>query len=392
MDNRLAVPIAVVILLLALAALIGSWISNNYERENYTRRSEMSSAARRNPLLAAERFLSRLGLETESRSGRKYLNEPPPGEGLLLVKDLGAPLPPARVNALLDWVEVGGLLVASPGLLQNDEASHLIMDMFGVTYVRGVGNEAEEPVSITLPGEEDRPLRIDFDADAWFEVESSEEYWQAPPGDTPNLLIFHWGEGQIVFLSDSDFLSNLRIGEEDHAVLLAELAADQPRAWLLYSTQMPSLWALLWRWAPYHLIGLMLLGVFLLWHFGRPAGPRLCTETGQRRDLLEHLRAAAEYSWRLDPKRGSLEVARRQVEKRWLASHPQLQRLEPRARCEWLAERTGMNMESIEQALYQGQDEGGQLIKTTAILQRLLAALHPQSTRESHGATSERYR
>lgn len=377
MSNRVVTGVALVILLLAVIALTGAWIKNNFEREPYTVRSEMSTEARRNPLLAAERFLSRLGLEAESQSGRKYLNEPPPGEGLLLVKDLGAPLPPARVNALLDWVEAGGRLVVSPSLLQNDEVSHLLMDMFGVTYVRGAGDETEEPVSITLPGEEDRPLRIDFNADAWFEVESADEYWQAPAGDAPNLLIFKWGDGQVVFLSDSDFFNNSRIGEEDHAVLLASLAADQPKAWLLYSTRMPSLWALLWRWAPYHLTALMLLGLFLIWRFGRPSGPRLCTGEEQRRDLLEHLRAAAEYSWRLDPKRGALEGARRQVEKRWLASHPQLQRLEPRARCEWLAARTGMNAESIEQALYRGQDEGGQLIKTTAILQRLLAALHP---------------
>jgi len=379
MDNRLVIRLAVLILLLTLSGLIGYWVWSNFESEPYTLRSEMSTEARRNPLLAAERLLTRLGLQVESQGGRKYLNEPPPQVGLLLVKDLGAPLPAGRVNALLEWVEAGGRLVVSPGLLQDEEVSHLIMDMFGVTYVRDTGDETEEADSISLPGQEERPLKVDFDADAWFEVESADEYWQAPAGDAPHLLIFDWGEGQVVFLSDSDFFTNQRIGEEDHAVFLAELAADQGRAWLLYSTQMPSLPALLWRWAPYLMSSLALLGLFLLWHFGRSAGPRLCTEEGQRRNLLEHLRASAEFAWRLDPKQGSLEAARRQVEKRWLASHPQLQRLEQGARCQWLAERTGMNAGSIEQALYQGQDEGGQLIKTTAILQRLLAALHPQT-------------
>ena len=64
-----------------------------------------------------------------------------------------------------------------------------------------------------------------------------------------------------------------------------------------------------------------------------------------------------------------------------MLSHPQLHRLDESARCQWLSERTGMTPQAIELALYNSQVDGGQLVKITAHLQRLLAALHPQSTK-----------
>jgi hypothetical protein len=394
MQNRLVTRLAVLFLLLVLSALMVYWFLSNFEEETYTKRSEMSAQARRNSLLAAERLLDRLGLQVESRSGRSYLINPPEEIGLLLVKDLGAPLPETRVDALLEWVAAGGHLVVSPGLLQDEELSRPLQERFGVYYQRYSdfaldkegGDEADDSsdevsdlVSFSLPWAEERPLAVDFDQDSWFEVETDQEYWQAPDGDTPNLLIFPWGQGQVTFLSDNDFFSNERIGEHDHAVFLAELASGNQRAWLLYSAQMPSLLQLLWRWAPFLLVSLGLLIIGLLWFMSRTTGPRLCEGGTQRRDLLEHLQASAEFSWRIDPRQGSLEGARRQVEKRWLASHPHLQRLEQAARCQWLAERSGLTPEAVEASLYQSLSEGGQLIKSTINLQRLLAALHPQS-------------
>lgn len=396
MDNRLVTRLALIFLLLVLSALMAYWFWNNYQQETYTERSEMSAEARRNSLLAAEHLLDRLGLQVESRSGRGYLVTPPEEPGLLLVKDLGAPLPEARVDALLAWVATGGHLVVSPGLLQDDELSRPLQERFGVYYQRywdivldeededapapdDGSDEGSDLISISLPWAEESPLIVDFDQDAWFEVESDQAYWQAPAGDTPNLLIFTWGEGQVTFLSDNDYFSNERIGEHDHAALLAELASGKQRAWLLYSAQMPSLMQLLWRWAPLLVVSLAIFVVGLLWFMSRTTGPRRCEGGTQRRDLLEHLQASAEFSWRVDPHLGSLDEARRQVEKRWLASHPHLQRLTQPARCEWLAERSGLTPEAVEQSLYQSPSEGGQLIKSTGNLQRLLAALHPQS-------------
>lgn len=405
-SNRLA-TFAVLFLLVVLFGYVGYWIYTHYEREEVEVRTGESAAARRNPWLAAEQLLDRLGIRVESRSGRQYLTSPPASFGVLFVRDLGAPLPKARQDALLAWVEAGGHLVLSPGLVRDTDSGHSLLARFGITLegnregeteiksgpdrkgdsetatqskpadASETDAETEIPV-ISLPDSEEE-LHIGFDADRWFTVDSDYEHWEAPGDDAPNLLMFPWGDGRVTFLSDDRFWDNGRIGNQDHALLLARLAEGYDRAWLLYSSQMPSLPRLLWRKAPYLVTSLALLTVLLLWWMARRTGPRLYHAYDQRRDLLEHLQAAAEFAWRTDRSTGLLETGRRQVERRWLISHPRLQHMAPAERCNWLAEHTGMTARSIEQALYGDAAEGAQLIKNTTILQRLLSALHPQS-------------
>ncbi|MCU7915142.1 MAG: DUF4350 domain-containing protein [Candidatus Thiodiazotropha sp. (ex Gloverina cf. vestifex)] len=378
-SNRVAVA-AVLLLLLFIFGSIGYWFWANFERVSKEVRTDMSAEARRNPWLAAERLLDRLGMQVESRSGRHYLTLPPDEIGALFVKDLGAPLPQARQTDLLNWVESGGHLVVSPGRLIDDETNHPLLEYFGIelSSTETESDDTEDARVIALPGN-DEELTIEFDPDRWFLVESDYEYWKTPADDFPNLLIFSWGEGWITFLTDNRYWDNSRIGDSDNALLLARLTADYDQAWLLYSTQMPSLLRLLWQWAPYLIASLTVLILLMLWRMTEQIGPRRFLAYSQRRNLLEHLKAASEYAWRTDPATGLLEGARRQVEKRWLASHPLLLRLEPPARCQWLAERTGLTPQSIEQALYGCEGESGQLIKTTVNLQRLLSALHPQT-------------
>ena len=397
--------LAVALLVLILTGGLGWWFYNNFERVEYTVHTEMSPEARRNPLLAAERLLAELGRMVESQAGRHYLVNPPLERGAMLVRDLRTPLSQRRVDDLLQWVATGGHLIVSPSQLLEGEASRPLLESFGVTLVgtnlfsdvewlqealeeaekkareqSQIQDQEEELLTteVLLPGDE-LPLWIEFDRDRWFEVDYEHEYWLAPVDEEPHVLIFPYGQGYVTFLSDSDIFRNRRLGEHEHASLLAELTAGYDRVWLLYSAQMPSLLQLIWRWAPYLVISLLLFLVLLLWRMSRRSGPLLLRGQQQRRDLLEHLAAAAEYNWRIDPAAGYLRRAREQVERRWLASHPQLQRLDQSDRCQWLAEHTGITAESIRLALYDEQKDAGSLVKITANLQRLLSALHPQS-------------
>ncbi|MCU7844403.1 MAG: DUF4350 domain-containing protein [Candidatus Thiodiazotropha sp. (ex Monitilora ramsayi)] len=378
-SNRVA-WVAVLLLLLFIVGSIGYWFWQNFEPVAEQVRTDMSTPARRNPWLAAERLLGRLGVGVESRSGRQYLTTPPDETGVLFVKDLGAPLPQARQTDLLSWVERGGHLVISPGRMIDDETGHPLLQYFGIETNASLfePEEVDETLTIALPDSEEE-MEIGFDPDRWFLVESQYDHWEIPGDGNPQLLVFPWGDGRVTFLSDNRYWDNKRIGDEDHALLLARLSAGYDRAWLLYSSQMPSLLQLLWQWAPYLSISLILLIALTLWRMMERTGPRRMLVDSQRRNLLEHLKAASEYAWSTDPSTGLLEGARRQVEKRWLATHPLLQRLEQSERCQWLAERTGLTPQSIEQALYGHESEGGQLIKTTINLQRLLSALRPQT-------------
>ena len=168
-----------------LAGLSGwgvHWFLTHHERHSKDIRTGVSPQARRNPFLAAEHFLSRLGIDSKSISGRDQLLNPPREPGLLLVNNLGPSLPPEREEDLLNWVRQGGHLVVTPGQVWDEEketvGNHLL-DAFGVHLISlEVEDEGEEPtgveenrqsgaktaVSIELPGYR-QPLQIAFDPD-----------------------------------------------------------------------------------------------------------------------------------------------------------------------------------------------------------------------------------
>jgi len=310
--NRRLTSVLTLLLLLALGLWAGRWFLDNFERRSEVYRGGFSSAARRNPLLAAQRLLQRLGLEAESLSGRDYLRSLPPeldrsGQGpavpdILLVKDLGPSLAPPQEQRLLRWVASGGHLIATPGRLvgEGGKVNHLLTEL-GVRLIaleRDEG-EAQAPVQIDLPGWQES-ARVAFEASRALSFKGDGEVaWSLPAAEGYHLLTLRHGEGLITLLSDNRFLDNQHLEQQDNALLLAYLMQGGRRVWLLYSSQMPALPLLLWRYAPYLVVSIALLLPMLLWWMGRRCGPLLSRAAGQRRDLLEHLEVAAGFQWRL---------------------------------------------------------------------------------------------
>lgn len=373
--NRMT--ITVIIVLSAMVAALGwLWFDKNFEKRTKIERSAMGEEARRNPLLAAEIFLRRLGLDVQSQSGRAYLMQPPEDEGLLFVRDLGPPLPQVSVDKLLTWVEQGGHLVASPSGQQEAGRADPLLQKFGVSLLYLDEEEEEfDRGALFLPSLNEG-LEVDFDQQRWFEIDADFE-GVSPVVSDSQFLVFPWGEGLVTLVSDSEIFTNQQISKFDHARLMAHFAPERGRAWLLYSAQMPSLFTLVWQWFPYLVVTIVAMILLIVWRMSRSSGPKLTVEVTARRDLLEHLQASGEFAWRNDQKSGLLQGARHQVEKRWLSAHPVLQQLDQQARCDWIAKHTGLTSSAIYQTLYPNKGDSAQLIKNTVNLQRLLAALHP---------------
>lgn len=384
MANRLFIGF-LLLMLLALLGWGGVWFLQNFERQTEESRSGYSAAARRNPLLAAERFLQRLGKQVESLSGRGHLKAPPERAGVMLVKDLGPSLPLAQEELLLEWVARGNHLIASLSYLPDeDEAQNHLLQRLEVRLVaQELGEQPNEPVPLEfqVPGDAE-VMQVDF-ADTRALLTDREDMLL---GITANqgfhLLTLAWGQGRITLLSDNGFLHNTEIERNDHALFLAALMDGYERGWLLYSSQMPSLLTLAWRFAPHLFVSSLLLLGMLIWWLTLRSGPILLQANPLRRNLLEHLQAAGEFNWRRDRAAGLLERCRKQLESRWLLKHPLLNGMNRQQRCRWLAERTGLAITAIEAALYAEQPHTGGLIKTSVIQQRLLAALHPDSRME----------
>ncbi|MET0050527.1 MAG: DUF4350 domain-containing protein [Candidatus Thiodiazotropha sp.] len=374
--------IILALLVILLSVLGGYWFFDNFERQTKELRLGAEREARENPLLATQMTLERLGVTAESQPGRNLLTQLPDTAGLILIHDLGPSLNQTQQSALLEWVAQGGYLVASPGSQWGDSMPHSLMETFSVSLREDDDYASDDLSWVELPGLEE-PLQVAFDNTRWFEIAE-------PNGEARLLsqsercLTYAWGSGRVSFLSDTEMFTNEQIGEHDHARLLAYFAPPGGHAWLLYGADVPSLPELLWRFAPYLVITLLAWMILSLWRMGQQSGPKLGIERPARRDLLEHLQASAEFAWRLDPRNGLLRQARQQVEKRWLSAHPGLLNMDPQQRCAWLSERTGMTARSINAALYPDPRDPEAQIKTTAHLQRLYSALHPERKLKAH--------
>ncbi len=362
--------ISTVIVGLLLVAVIGAgvwWFLDHYQYQTREIRSGLSPLARRNPLLAAERFLQRIGVPSESISGREHLLQPPAESGLLLVHHLGPSLPRERQQALLVWVRRGGHLVITAEQAWDDDvgsSGNGLLDELGVRLlVIDLDEGVEGSVPVPFYGLSS-PLQIAFDPNRILFDRTDDD-------GGGYLLRYPLGKGQVTVLSDNRFLTNDAIGEYDHALLLALLAEGQKRAWILYSSNPPSLIALVWHSAPQLVISGLLLSLLLIWHLTLRSGPLLSRERAGRPSLREHLRAVAGYHWRTDRARQLFGSSRQATEQEWRRRHPMLERLDRKRRCEWIAERTGLAPAEVEQALYGEYRDRSEFTRVTELLQRL---------------------
>ncbi len=387
-------------LLTGLAGLGVYWFLTNHERVSIETRTGVSPQARRNPFLAAERFLSRLGLDSQSISGRDRLLNPPSEPGLLLVNNLGPSLPPERELELLNWIRRGGHLVVTPDQTWDEETesggNHLL-DSFGVrlrllepedeceeTAGDEEYNQTEEKtlVPIKLPGYH-QPLQIAFNPNLILVDGSGLADGGSQAEEEGYLLHYSMGQGRLTVLSDHRIFTNDEIGDGDHALFLATLADGQERAWLLYSSNMPSLFNLLWQNSPQLLISCLFLLPLILWRMTLRTGPLLGREWQNRRNLMEHLYAAGGYAWRTDQARGLFNTTQRILEQAWRRRHPALGRLDRRARCEWIGEKTGLTPENVEMALY-GDYSGEQEFTRVSAVQQQLAGNYGSTGAKGH--------
>lgn len=426
--------ILLVLLLLAGGGGFAYWFLATHEYRTVETREDISPQARRNPFLAAERFLQQVGVETKSISGRDKLLKPPAEPGVLFVNSLGSNLPLERERALLTWVKQGGhlILVARKAWHNDEEGSgDSLLDRFGVrlyTNFRSpnaplegeqqgqecrarpdedeeqddpepesgleqlLGNDEEwdekwekrfEPIDFEFTDHQQLTAQFDSSRTLLDSANSAIRIIDGVYG--PHLLQYQVEDGLLSILSDNRLFTNDEIGEHDHALLLAQLVGQTEQAWLLYSSNMPSLLTLLWRNTPYLVLSLLLLALLALWRATERSGPQLAKEGDARRSLLEHLEAAANFTWRSDRSAELFQAAQKGIEQRWHRRHLALGAMEPKERCIWIAEQSGLKPEQIESALYHPITSEQDLVAISKIQQNLLTALEPES-RANQGA------
>ena len=334
----------------ALTVLLGAWFLSRFDRETYEARSAPEAAARRDPWLATERLIARLGWNVDVAQEAAALDTLAPQGALLLSNEREYHLTPARTAALLAWVEGGGYLIADAS---GVAASDPLLRAFDVRLrpprplrddaddTRNGEDTAKERAASRARGNEPRFRIVDIPGYGRELRMRAADYAplyageRAPAWRTPGrtdragnasdeILEFAHGRGHVTLV---DGLWRFRgagaLETEDHAEILAALLAVHHvdgAVRILARLDTPTLLGWLRDNAAAALTSAALLVAFWLWRIVPRFGTVRPPPDIERRSLVEHLRAMGRFLWRAQAGDVLLDAARANVRRR-LAQH-----------------------------------------------------------------------
>jgi hypothetical protein len=164
------------------------------------------------------------------------------------------------------------------------------------------------------------------------------------------MLQMVYGKGLITVVTDADLWKNRAIGKYDNAWLLWYLSQDSAVT-LLLRTEHADLFSLMIQYFPLALSALGLLTLLALWRAGMRQGPVQPAPERARRQLIEHLRASADFLLRRRGQQALLRGLQTDILRRANQRHPGFERLGVAEQWQALARLTRQPTSAIGQAL-----------------------------------------
>lgn len=377
MTRRLPLVLA----LLAVAVAVGGfiyWIAPHLETYEYEVIENVSEKARRNPFLAMQRFLERLGYAVETSRRSTVLDTPPAEQDTILLEFSQELFSETRTRKLRDWIMRGGHLVLelNPAEWTEDEVpeNELLQPLDLRIREKETPQGAPRTQQQLQAGAQTFTVDPGFVQD-WLEDGSgSAETWRA--GEVPAVLRYRVGEGRLTLIPTRNLWNNDYIGRHEHAAFLTELlGAPRGKLWVLSNVKLDSLLQIIWRHAMLAVIALLLTTGLVLWGLYNRFGPLTVREHHRRRSLGEHVQAMANFAWQHGRAANLLAAARLQLRQRAELRHPGFQHLQASEQYAWLAGRIQVSPEIVRRALDMQAERAETLIDTVTLLQKLRASL-----------------
>ncbi len=333
--------------------------------------------ARVNPWLAAERFIGRLGYETQPVIS---WTEPGHGDAVWIV--------PASIlsnvsftRGMDEWVRDGGHLILL--VERTDSATNDWRGRHSPPSIEQALTDMLRRAGLSLETSGDARVReIEYQGTI-YKVDAESDAVVSINGEKGGVFATtECGDGRITVITDGRIFRNRWIGERDHAALLAALVDSGGHDGIVGIARDSGLsfWSLLRE----HLSPILLAGAvcLLLWlwrnmsRFG-PVEPDAPPPVS--RGYEHHLEALGRFHWKLDHAATLLARLRAQVAE--LGHHSSIAAGRGEADLHtFLAERAGLPPERVARALSEDAPrDPNAFTLITADLQKLLATLHQPS-------------
>jgi hypothetical protein len=321
-----------------------------------------SPQAEANPYLAAEYFLRKQGLSVSHANRLDVLPTLEPRRHSLLLFGDRYNMTPRQIDQLMDWVQAGGRLLFVAQSLWDEktgQSNDLLLDRVQVQQSLSKDLKAPPPairddpyptLTKLLVQNESAPAYASFDTAFHLEDPKHLAESKAGSGRATHLLQLSHGLGSIIVVTDADLWKNPAIDQYDNAWLLWHLTVGTDVT-LLFNADHDNVWTLLLRYFPQALVALIALIGLGFWHVGVRHGPLLEPAPRARRQLLEHLRASADFRLRRNGQDSLLRALQHDILRRVRRRHPGFEQLAVDEQGRVLEHLSGQPAQVISQAM-----------------------------------------
>ncbi len=306
-----------------------------------------SEEARRNPYLAAERFLDTFDISFERHDGLSLFDDLPGTNALIIVGSSLRTASERRVDSLVRWVAEGGRLV----VVANDfysygrqESGDPILDLLGLELHGEDGVDPDDDDEETDKADDDQDLqdaleelqllgdrclggsrltRVALEGEpVGHRIAQSRERYLLMPAESGyaaagnevgyQLVAAPYENGLVYVLTSLQLWRNDQIGCHDHAHFLRWLGEGRGGVHLVFSTEMPHITEIIWKRYSLAVCLVVVLLILLVWR-GVDRRGLVLTEACPRRSLQEHIRGVSRFLWQQGDSAELLDALRRSV-------------------------------------------------------------------------------
>ena len=401
---------------LVLLGLIAWGLYVSIESYEESEHSSWSSAALRNPYLAAQHFMEQSDITVTDVDSLLKLDRLDK-LGTLFFSDANQVQTPRQLKQVMDWLQVGGNVIYSANAVEHED--DLLLQEFSVEvdwrerdsdqdgatpplsetlreYNRQIqdGKSREEiassfarpkqPLTKVRFGDDIGEIEVAFDTarvlqHAAFddnEVESQHQPFSWSNSEHGvHMMQFEVGDGLLTIISDPSIWTSYQIDQQEHAYLLWLLSSQEGIFAILRTVLRESIWSLMLKNASELLIATGLLIAILIWRSGCRFGRLLPRDLSRRRALGEHFSALSHYLWKRRRSEYLLTSLRQAVLRRASSTLGGFANADQARQFELIAERCGLQPEAIARVFGNNDFNETSFVVTVRLLKNIEQSL-----------------
>ena len=379
---RTKITISPITWVLVISAIViagySYWFYSNFDKVIEEKDLGPIKEVKANPFFAAEKFLAEVGKSASTHKNFSILDQQLESTDTVIIESSRVGLSESKRNSINDWIEAGGHLIVLATEIYDDEkgtSRDILLDELGIrlyeNYNYSWDNEDGDNLATFVFEDTDVETSVDFSLDFYLQDNSGDATFVGGNEYSDLFAQYQQGDGMISVVTDMNIWKNWYIDDRDHAMFLYQLVGGGENVIFLYNTIQPSLLSLMFERIPMIVISfLAIIGVFLFSYSWRKGPPKSDLIISQR-EIMQHIEAAGEFSFRNDNGRRLLKALTQTLEVRLRKSIHNYSKLEPKDQITKLYHLTGINRNELEILWHDSDLNQDNFVKKLILIQRI---------------------